>query len=359
VKRLVLLAVAALLLAGCQRASTTRETVMVYTPFPVGTAEGLASAFEKKTGIKVEQIKEGTTRVYSRLRAEKGFPRADVWIGGGGMVPFITAANEGLLEPYVPKGLENLPATRGNLVLRDVEWRWVGAAIIALGYAYNPEKMSESELPKKWEDLADPKWKGEIMMWDPAASGTAMLFLQAALLRSRQETGNDEAGWKFLKAFYANMKRYAEEGPPSLMVSRGEIKIGIHFEHQVLQSLQENKDPQVVQEKMRTLRWTLPPGSPVIVDPIALVKNAPHSENGKKYIDFVMSPEGQAIINEYFFVLDSSFGPPKYLDYTLADLSARAMAMDVDWMGKSFNPIRTHWQNEVEKSHWLWEGARQ
>jgi len=356
VKRLLVLVLGVILLGamGCQ--GTSEPDLRIYTPFPTGTADRWVVAFNKKyPDLRVEQIKEGTTRVYSRLRAEKGYPRADVWIGGGGMVPFISAANEGLLEPYKPTGWEDLPEKRGNLVLRDKDWRWTGAAIIALGYAYNPRRTPESELPKRWEDLADPKWKDQIMMWDPASSGTAMLFLQAALLRSKMQTGSEEAGWKFLKAFYGNMLRYAEEGPPSLMVSRGEIKIGIHFEHQVLQSLPQKDGPEAVAKAMEDLRWTLPPDSPVIVDPIALIKNAPHPEAARKFIDFIMSPEGQEIINEYFFVMNPKFGPPKYLDYQLSDLTSKAMPMDVDWMGKSFNPIRTRWQSEVERSRWMWE----
>src|SRR5207253_6935582 len=99
---LILLCIA-LTACGCgKQTASARETVMVYTAFPGRTPDKWAEAFEKKTGIHVEQVREGTTKIYSRLRAEKGYPRADVWIGGGGMVPFITAANQGLLEPYHP-----------------------------------------------------------------------------------------------------------------------------------------------------------------------------------------------------------------------------------------------------------------
>lgn len=355
------LAMMMLAASGCGRTqAAARQTVMVYTPFPVKIATRWAEAFEAKTGIHVEQVKEGTTRVYSRLRAEKGFPRADVWIGGGGMIPFITAAREGLLEPYHPKGYENLPEKRGNLVLRDRDWRWVGAAIIGLGYAYNPHLTREDELPKHWEDLTDPKWRNEIMMWDPADSGTAMLFLQAALLRARQRTGSEEAGWQWLKAYYHNLKRYSEEGAPWLMVAKGDAKIGIHFEHQVLQAYPKN-DPKALADAKANLRWTILPDSPVIVDPIALIHNGPHPENGKKFIDFIYSHEGMAIINQVFFVLDPSFPPPPNLDYKLDDLLAYSLPLDADWMGDTNDRNRVRWQNQIEESLWIWqqrEGAR-
>lgn len=336
-------------------ASAAGQTVTVYTPFPGTVAEAWVKPFEEETGIHVEQIKEGTTRVYSRLRAEKSNPRADVWIGGGGMVPFITAANEDLLEPYRPKGWENMPEKQGNLILRDAQWRWVGTTIIGLGFAYNPSILTQEELPRTWDDLADPRWRSQILMWDPASSGTAMLFLQAALMRSIQKTGSEEAGWRYLRAFYANMRNYSES-PPSLLVSRGEVQIGIHFEHQVLDYLQQQaREPNAIAEMQKSLRWTILPESPVIVDPLALIKNAPHPENGKKFIDFIMSHRGQGIINRLCFVQDPTYGAPPHLDYTLDQMLSNAMALDVEWMGQTFNIIRTRWQNDIETSKWLWE----
>jgi iron(III) transport system substrate-binding protein len=355
---LVGVALFAVLLASRPRdsAAGSGQTVMVYTPFPVSIADAWVKPFEEQTGIRVIQIKEGTTRVYSRLRAEQSYPRADVWIGGGGMIPFITAANQGMLEPYKPRGWENMPVKRGNLILRDAQWRWVGATVIALGFAYNPTRTRPEDLPKKWTDLADPKWHNQIMMWDPASSGTAMLFLEAALQRSIRDTGSEQAGWQFLRAFYANLQRYSES-PPSMYVERGEVAIGIHFEHQVLEYLQQIDDPRVIAEKQRNLRWTVLPDSPVIVDPIALIKNGPHPENGKKFIDFIMSHPGQGILNRLCFVQDPSYGPPRYLDYTRDQLLADAMPLDVDWMANNFNLVVARWENDIETSKWLWEST--
>lgn len=351
------LALMGFVLLSRPHASSAGQTVTIYTPEPDSLAEAWKKPFEDETGIHVEQIKEMTTRVYSRLRAEKGNPRADVWIGAGGMVPFIAAANEDMLAPYKPKGWETMPRRRGNLILRDAQWRWVGATIIGLGYAYNPSVLTPGALPKRWEELADPQWKGKVIMYDPAGSGTAMLFLEAALVRSMQHTGSEDAGWQFLKAFYSNLPRYAEDGPPSMMVSRDEVKIGIHFEHQVLEYMQQSENPAAIADVQKNLRWTILPESPVIVDPVALIKNCPHPDNGKKFIDFIMSHEGQKILNRRCFVQDPTLGAPPYLDFTLDQLLANAMPLEVDWMGKNFNRVLTRWQNEVEKSLWLWQSS--
>lgn len=323
--------------------------VVVYTPFPEITAKELKRAFERKTGIRVVMVTEGTTKVRGKLRAEKENPQADVWYGGGGIIPFINLAEEGLLEPYVPKGYEDMPVTRGNLILRDPEFRWVGLAIIALGFAYNPQVLPPEDVPRTWDDLIDPKYKGKIEMWDPGVSGTAMLFLNSVLLRHIQQGKGEEAGWEYLKRYWKNLKGYTVEGKPAFNVARGASPIGIHFEHQVLEFMVEQAGGSVAGGS-DNIRWTLLPDSPISVDGICLIKNGPNPENGKKFIDFVMSPEGQTIINRFFFSIDPSLPPPQGVhDWDLETLAGYAQKLDPQWMSENDDKIRKRWQNEIEQ----------
>ncbi len=349
---LLLVTASVTLLTGCASyfgSGIQGPHVVVYTPFPHRTAKELARVFEQRTGIKVIQVLEGTTKVYSRLQTEKHNPRADVWYGGGGMIPFIAAAHDGLLAPYIPKGWDKLPINQGNLILRDPEWRWVGMVVIALGYAYNPQITPPSQLPHTWDELADPRWKNQIEMWDPASSGTAMLFLDASLLRYINHGRGEEAGWKYLARFYKNLKPYTVEGKPAFNVARGHTKIGIHFGHQVIDFIHQQGGEEEVDSPPDNIRWYLPPESPVIVDPIALIKGAPHPKEAKKFIDFVLSKEGQAIVNKLFFTIDPSFPPPPLLGgITRKDLESRALKLNPQWMAKRYDDIRRRWQNEIE-----------
>ena len=327
------------------------EEVVVYTPFPEITAKELKRAFEKKTGIKVRMTTEGTTKVRGLLRAEKDKPKADVWYGGGGIIPFMNLAEEGLLEPYGPKGYEDMPVTRGNLILRDPEFRWVGLAVIALGFAYNPQVFEAKGIPvpETWDDLIKPIYKGKIEMWDPGVSGTAMLFLDSVLMRHIQEGKGEEAGWDYLKAYWQNLKGYTVEGKPAFNVARGASPIGIHFEHQVLEFMEEQAGGSVAGGS-DNIRWTLLPDSPVCVDGICLIKNGPNQENGKKFIDFVMSPEGQKIINRFFFSIDPKMPPPEGVhEWSLEKLTEHAQKLDPIWMSENDDKIRKRWQNEIEQ----------
>ncbi len=316
--------------------------MVVYTPFPEICAKELAKAFEKKTNIYVEMVMEGTSKVLGRLRAEKDNPKADVWYGAAGMIAFISATQQGLLEPYKPKGYEDLPVSRGNLILRDPDFNWTGIAVIGMGYAYNPKILKDP--PQTWDELALERWKGKIEMWDPSSSGTAVLFLMSAIQRY-----GEVKGWEYLHKVFKNLKRYTVEGKPAFNVVRGESDIGIHFEHQVLEFLEEQSGGDPVDNSDRNIRWYLPPESPVIVDPVALVKGAPHRAEAEQFIDFVLSPEGQKIINRFFFTIDPSFGPPPNLEgVTLKDMEERAQHLDPVWMAEQMDAIRKKWQNEVE-----------
>ncbi len=325
------------------------DRVVAYTPFPDVTAHELAEAFTARTGIQVEQVLEGTTRVFARLRAEKNHPRADVWYGGGGMIPFMTAARDDLLEPYRPRGHEQMPVRQGNLIQRDEAWRWVGLSMISLGLAYNPQKLAPADLPQSWADLAAPRWKGQIEIWDPAESGTAMLFLESALLRAINAGHGEQAGWDYLVAFFGNLKRYSREGPPAFAVARGQTLLGIHVENQYLEFLEAQAGGGPVAEVQKNLRWYLPPDSPVIVEGIALIKGGPNPQAGRRFIDFCLSSEGQRIVNRYFFTLDPTLPPPAHMGgVTRDELLGKAMRLEPEWMAENYDRVRRIWQNQVE-----------
>lgn len=329
-----------------------RSKVVVCTPFPDALAIELAKVFQQKTGIEVEQNLDGTTKILARLRIEKRRPRCDVWYSGGGMVPFMTAVREDLLASYTPPALKDLPVKRGNLIMRDSQWRWMALAVVSQGYCYNPKVTPPDQIPKTWDELADPRWKGKIEMWDPAESGTSMLFLEGALQRSiHAPGGSEQAGWKYLAAVFANLKRYTREGKPAFSVARGETGIGLHFENQYLEFLDQQAGGEQLDDTSGNIAWYLPPQSPVMADGIALVKNCPHPENGKKFIDFCLSEEGQKIINRYFFSIYPSMPPPKGLEgVTMDTLMERAMPLDAEWMAANYDRVRQQWQNDIESA---------
>ncbi|MGM9991976.1 MAG: extracellular solute-binding protein [Candidatus Bruticola sp.] len=330
--------------------SESLNKVVVLTPFPNATADELAEAFTAETGIQVEQILDSTTKILARLRIEKRRPRGDVWYSGGGCIPFMTAVKEDLLEAYIPPKHNDIPYKRGRLVMRDKLWRWLPLAIVSQGYCYNPQVTPYKDIPKTWDDLALPNWKGQIEMWDPADSGTSMLFLAAAIQRYKKPDGDESVGWEYLSKVFRNLKRYTREGKPAFSVARGDTRIGLHFASQYLEFLDQQKSDDQLSHVHDNIAWYLPPESPVIADAIALIKGCPHPENGRRFIDFCLSSQGQKIINRYFFSIDPTQPPPKGLDknINLDYLLSRAEDLDLEWTAENYDRLRKHWQNKIE-----------
>ena len=161
----------------------------------------------------------------------------------------------------------------------------------------------------------------------------------------------EEAGWRYLKAIYANLKRYTVEGKPAFAVARGECQIGLQFESQYLEFLEQQFLNRQLGQGARHLAWYLPEQSPVLVDGIALIKGAPHPQEGRQFIDFCLSLEGQKIINRYFFSINPQLPPPPGLEgIDLETLLERAQPLDPQWMADNYDRVRQRWQNEVEAS---------
>lgn len=346
------------LVAGCQSkapqeatpaapaaAGTPQGTATVYTPHQ-GTVldewgRGFAAANQGRTA---QTTRIGTTQLLGRLRAEKANPQADIWIGGGGIVPFITATNEGLLAAYKPKGADVLDTLSPQIVWHDKDWRWTAANLIAMGIVYNPQRIKKEELPKTWDDLADPKWQGRIEMWDPASSGTSAAFIVMNLQRL-----GEQKGWDYLKKLYKNVARYTAEGSPAASVARGEVDLGITFEHTALIFRDEAKR---TGGNPDNIAFYLPEKTLVMAEPIALVEKGPNPVAGKAFADYILSPAGQEVLARYGFMYPVIPGvpTPPGAFYTVKDYYQRAMELDPTWMAQNLDRALKTWKNEVETS---------
>lgn len=335
------------LLVGC-RSHGREKKVVLYTDTPESLTLELAKLFEEKHGIKVEAVMEGTSWLMTRLRAERARPIADVFMGASGVLPGVIGAREGWLDRYVPVGWENLPEKEGKLWLRDREWKWVGFGFASLGLAYSLKHTTAEELPERWEDLSQPQWKSSLTIWDPSVSGTATLFLASFLQRARLAGRGEAAGWEDLRGFYRNLKKYAEEGPPAFLVAQGLVRLGVHLDNQFLYYRRKAKI------SAQELRFYLPEQSVILTDPVALVSGAPHPQEAKLLIDFFLSPSAQEILSRTFWVRSAAGelrlpSEHPYAGVAAAELLARALTLDIDWMANNFDRARIYWQNEIEE----------
>jgi len=242
----------------------------------------------------------------------------------------MVAKKEGLLEPYQSPEFR-FGETLGNIQTRDREWYWVGAYVLALGWAYNTKKLKDEEVPTDVEALTTSQWKGQVEMANPEASGTAALFILSTLDRYRRSGQGEDAGWKLLEKFAANVKRFPESGgAPAQDAAKGDILVGVSFDQQA----------NLLKVKGEPVEFKLPKQAVVLVDPVALVKGAPNPEGARKFIDFLLSQKGQSLLQlDAYMSMRSDVPPPKVSRYTIDDYIKASTTVDFEWAAENFDRV--------------------
>lgn len=275
---------ATLLLAGCQKKV---EQVLVYSIIHDEETRALTELFTSKTGIPVSYIRATTGELVNRVIAEKDNPQADILLGGATSY-HIQADEAGALEKYVSPAAKDIPA-----YAKSPNGTWTGFCVLTLGVGVNSarfdQKFPGTAYPSTWEDLLNPRFKGEIVMTDPAASSTAYLFVQGQLQRL-----GEKDGWDYLLRLSQNVGQFPDSGsaPPKL-VGTGEYAIGIAYLHALTKYKAQGFDIQLV----------APPQSVGDEDAISIMKGARNLDAAKKFVDFMLSPEAQELMSSLDFTI--------------------------------------------------------
>ena len=299
--------------------------------------EAAAAEFTRQTGIKVNQAHKGTGEIGAQLRAEAQNPKTDIWWGGTGD-PFLQAAEAGLLEAYRPAYINDLHpwavrqyAMSGNQV--------GGFYTSTIGFGYNTDVLKKKGLPepKCWADLIKPEYKGEIEISHPASSGTAYTVIAGLV----QQMGEEQA-FDYLKKLHKNITTYTRSGQAQAPnVAKGEVGIGVTFAFN-FEKWKHDKFP---------VKTAAPcEGTSYEVGGIALVKGARNMDNAKKYYDWLMGPEGQAVgakVGSYQVPANKTFKMDPRIP-TMDDV--KLIKYDFEKYGKSAERKRLidRWTKEVE-----------
>ena len=276
---LSLCALAALAAAGC---GDDRKPLVLYSPHGGDLLQLMEKEFETRNpAIDVRWLDMGSQDVYDRVRSEAANPQADVWFGGPQTI-FARGAHEGLLAPYRPQWADAIPPES-----RNPDNLFFGSYRTAPVLVYNAKAVKPEEAPRDWDDLLDRRWTEKILIRDPLASGTMRTVFGMVLARSVAETGSPDRGFAWLRQLDVQTKEYLQQ--PALMIEKLNRQEG-------LVTIWELTDLLWQRQRGSPLAFHFPAsGTPVIDDSIGLVKNAPHPEEAKKFIDFVGSPEGQEL----------------------------------------------------------------
>ncbi|MFE9459324.1 2-aminoethylphosphonate ABC transporter substrate-binding protein [Streptomyces californicus] len=282
---LPLAACAALTLTACggSSAASDAKSVTVYSADGLkgengdGWYDKVFKDFEKKTGITVKYVEGGSGEMVQRAAREKSNTQADVLVT---LPPFIQQADEkGLLTAYEPQGSDHVDGAD-----RAADGTWTSVVNNYFGFVHNTKELKNP--PRTWEELLAPAYKEKIQYSTPGVAGDGT----AVLIKAMHDFGGKEPAMAYLKKLQANnVGPSASTGKLAPKVDKGELLVA---NGDVQMNFAQSKD-------MPNLGIWFPakgdgkPTSFALPYAAGLVAKAPHSENGKKLLDFMLSEQAQ------------------------------------------------------------------
>jgi iron(III) transport system substrate-binding protein len=280
-------AITAGVLAACGTASgaPARGEITVYSGQHEQTTQSLITAFEEKTGIKVNVRYNDEDTFADEIIAEKAHPIADVFY----------TENTPVLE-YL-QGLGMLaPVDRSTLAKTPAKWDspqgdWVGVSARVSVIIYNPSLISRSQLPAHVLQLADPKYRGKVALADeesdfqPIVTSVARTYGQATAL-------------KWLDGLKANASEgshiYPDNETIADEVNRGAVAFGVVNQYYWYR-LKAELGASNVHSKI-TYFAARDPGYVLNISGAAVLKTSAHKADAQKFLAFLVSRQGQKII---------------------------------------------------------------
>lgn len=244
--------------------------------------QAVADAFAEKYDVKVQMTRSGSGSTYAKILAEKDKPKGDVWYAGT-LDPHSQAGVNGLLEAYKSPMLKEIgPEFQNPATSKENHSTGVYAGV--LGYSVNTKVLEEKGLPmpKSWEDLTKPEYKGMIQVASPQSSGTAYTVLATMV----QLKGEEEA-YKYLAKLHKNINQYTKSGSaPGKAAARGETMIGIGFLHDHAKQKADGFPLELIVPSE---------GTGYEIGGLSIIKGCRNLENAKLFVDFMLSAEGQEV----------------------------------------------------------------
>jgi iron(III) transport system substrate-binding protein len=275
---LALLLVVAVVGVGCGR---SEREVVVYTSHDQVFSEPILRDFEQRTGIRVRALYDTeetkSTGIALRLVAERDRPQADVFWANEPLRP-VMLRQQGVLAPYRSPAADGIPAR-----YRDPADHWTGFAARARVIVYNTTAIPASGAPRSVRDLTASRWKGRAGLANPLFGTTTTQIAALWTLWGESETK------RFLAAAKANDVRIvSSNGEARDLVAAGELAWAFTDTDDASVALEHGKPVGVVYPDQDGI------GTLVMPNAVALITGAPHPDEARRLVDYLLSPEVEA-----------------------------------------------------------------
>jgi len=263
-------------------------SLTIYTSATVGDMKVLIAAFEKKHGIKVNLWRASSENVVRRGIAEMRGGRNDADIFETNGPDMESLYREGLFQevksPYLADLIPGAVAPHRE---------WVGARINVYVMSYNTRLVRKEDLPRSYEDLANPRWKG---MLGIEASDPAWFSM---VVRELGET----RGLKAFRDIVAANGVSVRKGHTLLanLVVSGEVPIALTTYHYKIEQLKKDGAP---------IDWFILPPAVARFQGLGLARRAPRPHAALLWFDFMLTDAQELMSKREFTVTSRKFGSP-------------------------------------------------
>lgn len=275
VPRLVWLWIITLGISGCGEKQPPQ--VVVYTALDREFSEPIFRKFTQETGIvvrsKFDTESTKTVGLVQAIISERDRPRCDV-LWNNEILNTLRLERMGLLQPFKSPEDKFFPANA-----QSPSGLWHGFAARARILIVNTNQVSEERLPKSIRDLTDPQWRCGIAkpLFGTTATHAACLFAA---------WGDDEAK-EFFRAVRQNASIMGGNKQVAQAVAAGTLAFGLTDTDDAIVEIEKGMPVTIVYPDQGADQL----GTLFIPNTLSIIKGAPHAEEAKKLIDFLLSAE--------------------------------------------------------------------
>jgi iron(III) transport system substrate-binding protein len=327
-KAIIRSACALALAVACTAAAAQKTQLLVYTALETDQLKAYEQGFYREVNdVEIRWVRDSTGVVIAKLLAEKGNPQADVVMGVAASGLALLDQN-GMLHPYAPLNLDAIMSK-----YRDPRNppAWWGMDVYGATVCFNTVEAKKRNMPKPetWRDLLKPVYKGQVVMPNPASSGTGYFDVAAWL-----SMWGDKGGWEYMDKLHENIAMYTHSGSkPCNMSATGEFVIGISFEYRAHSNKAKGAPIELVFPK-EGLGWDL--------EAFAIHKGTKKLEAAKKLADWASSKNAMILYGKNF-AITAQPGVAEPLANIPKDYESRLVKMDFNWSAKNRERILAEW----------------
>jgi iron(III) transport system substrate-binding protein len=297
--RLGLAVVVAVVLAAVPGAAQApiEDALVLQTPVSKFVVDAALKAFAQhakerwNVTVRTSALHAGTPVSYGRIVEWKGKPEADIFWGGESAL-FDKLAEQNLLAKLeLPRAVwDAIPASIGTpkpIPLKDPHGFWVGTALEPYGLVYHPrllKRLGVDEI-RDWEDVLNPKLRGNVAQCAPTRSSSSHATYEV-ILQSKGEA----AGWAWLKRLGEQTGIFtARSRDVPSVVAKGEFAVGFAVPSYM-----------AFEERLAgfDIRFVAPRNAFVTPEPIGVLAGARNPRAARAFIEFLLSEAGQRVFME-------------------------------------------------------------